>query len=403
MNETFQKINDIYVLYLLHNKNKKQLPTKYSICTINKYIHLMEKLDIRLFSYLDSKEKKLTIGNAENLIRFCDPDFQYFVFMNETKLNKPIIISYQFCQICCNENSYNMMMTPCCNQFICETCLIEHFKSKMNDIKFNIMKCLFCNQIFTFKYTSWLLKKRYRNKEDWMEKKEYKRCIRYSIYELYNILKKYQALLFQIEKEQTNNQLKINDNNLNELPNLIDNKFFGPCYRCSPRIYQHRYNPLHHWQGLKIKSIPRECVNNENNEVILNEKMFLCDPCNDQINNEIQEIKKCPHCNIRTIRPNECNFVICQCQKCWCFLCGCRLINDQNGHNRHYYLGPGSGPYSNTCRYTLRNIHSHRPTFEMLNCDCIHCCKRNGLSLCLNIDCNESAIYNEHYCEDHKL
>ena len=99
------------------------------MATIHKYIHLMEKLDIRLFPYLDSKEKKLTIGNAEKLIQFCDPDFQYFVFMNETKLNKNVIQSYQFCQICCNEKVYNMMLTPCCNQFICENCLLQHFKS----------------------------------------------------------------------------------------------------------------------------------------------------------------------------------------------------------------------------------------------------------------------------------
>ena len=56
-------------------------------------------------------------------------------------------------------------------------------------------------------FSFWLLKKRYRNKEDWMEKKEYKRCIRYSIYELYNILKKYQSYnncFFIIYEELTN-------------------------------------------------------------------------------------------------------------------------------------------------------------------------------------------------------
>tara|TARA_B100000745_G_scaffold228691_1_gene153225 strand:+ start:222 stop:1007 length:786 start_codon:yes stop_codon:yes gene_type:complete len=261
------------------------------------------------------------------------------------------------------------------------------------------MKCLFCNQTFTFKYTRWLLKNRYSNQEEWMARREYKRNIHYSKYELYNILKKYQALLFQIEREQNNNQLRITDENINEIPNLLGDKIFGPCSRCTPRIQLYRYNPLHHWELLRIKSIPRECVNNENNEIILNANMFLCEPCNNQINNENQEIRKCPHCNIKTIRPTNCNFVICECGKFWCFLCGCRLINDMNGHNRHYYIGPGSGPYSNSCRYTT---NSNRPTFELLNCDCNHCSQRGGLSICLQIDCDKVSPYRKHYCEDHQ-
>ena len=93
---------------------------------------------------------------------------------------------------------------------------------------------------------------------------------------------------------------------------------------------------------------------NENNEVILRPQMFCCDKCNDELNNQNHIIKKCPHCGIKTIKPNECNFIYCQCRNFWCFLCGSRLFNDHNGHNVHYYLGNGSGPYGNTCR-TLSN------------------------------------------------
>ena len=70
-----------------------------------------------------------------------------------------------------------------------------------------------------------------------------------------------------------------------------------------------------------------------------------------------------------------------------------------NGHNRHYYIGPGSGPYSNSCRYTT---NSNRPTFELLNCDCNHCSQRGGLSICLQIDCDKVSPYRKHYCEDHQ-
>ena len=401
MGETFLKINDIYVSYLLNDKKKHLIQTKYSQATITKYINIMEKLDIRLFSYLDQTKdrKKLTMGNTEKLIQFCDPHLQYFIFKNEPKLTKSIIESYHFCQICCSEKSFNMMLTPCCNQFICENCLIDHFKYKMNDIKFNIMKCLFCNEIFTFYYISWLLKKRYRENVPWMKSNSYLKLIRYSKFELYNILKKYKATLFQIEREQNNNQLRITDLNLNDLPNLLGDKIFGPCSKCSPKILKYKNVPLHHWELLRIKGIPKECVNNEGENVVLNENMFLCDQCDDKINNINQEIKKCPHCNIKTIKPSNCNFVICQCKNFWCFLCGCRLYNDMDGHNRHYYIGPGSGPYGNSCRYTT---NSFRPTFEIQDCFCDHCSIRGGLSLCLNIDCDNITPRGKHYCGDHQ-
>ena len=70
-----------------------------------------------------------------------------------------------------------------------------------------------------------------------------------------------------------------------------------------------------------------------------------------------------------------------------------------DGHNRHYYIGHGSGPYSNSCRYIT---NSNRPTFEMLNCNCIHCSARNGLSICLQLDCDKVSTYGKHYCENHQ-
>tara|TARA_B100001094_G_C18180068_1_gene800362 strand:+ start:144 stop:1331 length:1188 start_codon:yes stop_codon:yes gene_type:complete len=393
MNDTFQKINDIYVLYTLNGYDKKKIPTKLSYNTINRYINLMEKLDIRLFQYFDNKDKKLTISNADKLIKFYNPEFQYHIFMNNQKITNSIIQENSICYICCNEKSYNMIITPCCGKNICESCLIEYFKGKMFDIKFNIMKCLFCNKIFSFRYIRWLMKDRLLNREEWMKRKDYIQNINYSQYELFNILFRYNFILSRIEKQQSTN-IHINDQNLECLPKMIEGKIYGPCPECTPRILKNRKQRPYIWNDIKVKGINAECANAEGDEIVIKKEMFLCQECDVP-----EEIKKCPHCGVRTIKPNDCKFIFCQCGNHWCFLCGCRLINNQDGHNRHYHIGPGSGPYGNSCRHLTNDIK--RPTFELLNCDCNHCSQREGLSLCLDLDCNKTAIYGKHYCEIH--
>ena len=62
----------------------------------------------------------------------------------------------------------------------------------------------------------------------------------------------------------------------------------------------------------------------------------------------------------------------------------CRLPNNHEGHNVHYWTGPGSSPYSNYCR---RSINYNRPDFVMETCNCSHCSPFNGLKLCKNLEC----------------
>ena len=89
-----QKIEDLYVLYSLCNdgNGKKSTMselkkyTKITKSTIEKYLFIQEKLDIRLFPYLDNKKQKLSIGMAYELSKqFLNPDTQYKIFMKHLK------------------------------------------------------------------------------------------------------------------------------------------------------------------------------------------------------------------------------------------------------------------------------------------------------------------------------
>ena len=92
------------------------------------------------------------------------------------------------------------------------------------------------------------------------------------------------------------------------------------------------------YKNVKIKCIERRCVDAENQIVVLKKEMFHCSECS-KVNNEV---KKCPHCGIKTVKPDQCNFIpICECLQGSGVLFGSRLPNDKLGHNHHYWTGPG--------------------------------------------------------------
>ena len=83
------KLQDLYVLYSLCKDDKgfkssiKELLkfTKTTRQTVMKYITIQENLDIRLFPYLDNKNKKLSLESAHELcVKFPNPDTQYDSF-----------------------------------------------------------------------------------------------------------------------------------------------------------------------------------------------------------------------------------------------------------------------------------------------------------------------------------
>ena len=95
-------------------------------------------------------------------------------------------------------------------------------------------------------------------------------------------------------------------------------------------------------------------------------------------------IKKCPHCGVRNMRPNGCNYVVCGDHR-WCWICEERLENNNNGHNVHYHTGPGTNPYMNRCRVS---VNYNAPKFTInARCKCASCREHNGAPLCRTTDC----------------
>ena len=84
MNSITQKIQDVYVLYNLCDKNINQTLslTKLSRITLTKYITIQERLDFSLLENLDKKgNDKLTLDLALHLCNFVlNPDFQVNIY-----------------------------------------------------------------------------------------------------------------------------------------------------------------------------------------------------------------------------------------------------------------------------------------------------------------------------------
>src|SRR6056300_876162 len=130
-NKLTERIDDVYVLYLLNNKNLKETLkfTHISSLTLKKYIRIKEELDIELYSLLDGKgSNKLTLGMA---IHICDNilnpihrlDLSLELYNSNKKERKDKIIELTTCDICCDVNIHFEKL-PCCNHYICESCLI---------------------------------------------------------------------------------------------------------------------------------------------------------------------------------------------------------------------------------------------------------------------------------------
>ena len=104
-------------------------------------------------------------------------------------------------------------------------------------------------------------------------------------------------------------------------------------------MFFHLYRKIRNLEFLSIATIEKDCAN----DMELKKEMFMCAPCKDRDENVI--IKSCPHCGLKTIQPDGCNHVKCQCKGFWCFVCNQRLPGTHEGHTVHFYVGPGSGPY----------------------------------------------------------
>jgi hypothetical protein len=395
-----EKIDDIYIIYLLNDKDiKKTLKfTKISKITVMKYIRIKEELDIELYSLLEGKGKnKLTMGMA---LYICDnilnPDHRSDLSVELCDINKNLrkekIIELTTCDICCDINIHFEKL-PCCNHYICESCLIQTIESKINDLAFTGIKCPFCNVYFSIHYITYLLKGRFLDKDDkekWRDTSKYFRNMKYpcKVYPM-NMWYKFMGMIGSIEAKQ---DYIMPDHETDMKPLFGDELYYGPCYICTPAIIKHK-DQKRDFRRLRVGSVEQRCVNDENQLVVFQPDMFKCEVCKSfDEDYDNGEFKQCPHCGTKTLKPSGCNYIYCGDHR-WCWICNERIENNNNGHNHHYYTGRGSSPYSDRCR---ESINYDAPRFVIRNkCDCSACAPHGGAPICRSMDCSNRTKVDE--------
>ena len=389
--------------FSLYNRNytKTCNHVNISYLTLKRYISLGEDLEFSILDELNKKGKgKLTIKCALELIKNYNNPYHQLEIYNQIKglSNKDRTITIKNgteCPICYNV-SCSQMRFGCCNVFVCIDCIYDYYESVVKDIVFKGFRCLNCNTQLHRKDIISLFKKP-KLDNTWMLKQDKfnKNRILYR-----NMFSFFMYFIRKIERIQ---KRRINRNTL-DFEGLISNDpplYYGVCSYCSPPIDNLTVN---NYRRIKVKPIEQQCVNEEGNIANLHKIMFKCEECTVRDNVEVT-FKKCPHCGIKTIKPLECNYIICGDHR-WCFICNERLPLSHEGHNVHYWMGNGTSAFSNSCR---RSSNYPEEDYVLRTCDCIHCRKRNGAPLCMDIDCfkscdvSEDGIHFNKYCSNHIL
>tara|TARA_Y100000996_G_scaffold191366_1_gene149688 strand:+ start:1005 stop:2216 length:1212 start_codon:yes stop_codon:yes gene_type:complete len=374
------KIIEANYWFNLYGRRYKNTQDHLKICygTLKKYIIIGGKLDFTLLDLLNKKWKrdKMTLDFA---IKFIDlvknPDHQIEIYSKIKDINKKDRIKKVEelieCPICCCESEYQESFR-CCNTFICIDCIYKHLDLTINDLKFEGLKCPVCCEYLLKEDIYHLFNNTKRTEKTfWFSETHHSRDAR----KYRNLYLKYHYMIKAIEEL---NGKRINRRTMDFKELTSDNDpplYYGVCQYCCPITDNYRHN----FSNIQIKTVEKRCVENEN-IITLTKDMFKCQKCEDK---DKIVFKKCPHCGIKTIKPDGCNFVVCGDHR-WCFLCNERLPNNHEGHNVHYWMGPGTGPYSDNCR-TLANYEE--PDFVLTSCDCLHCSRREGSPLCRSLEC----------------
>ena len=261
----------------------------------------------------------------------------------------------ELCLICSNEIKKEYMFN-CCNKKICIDCIYNIIKINIEDIQFKPIKCPFCIKI-----------------------------IKYN--EIYKICRKFKNTKLSNRYKNALNQLvfykkAVDIFKLNKV--LKHNKVYGYCSECP-------------FEKSIIKNINRRCATTEGDIIVLKSDMFICSSCENKNKNSFYDdlpYKKCPHCGIlgKPVK-NQCNYLYCD-DHTWCYVCQGRLPCNHQGHNVHFWTGPGTSPYNYNCRVLSK---SNKETFVLDTCNCKYCSKRDGKGLCINKDCNNNT--NDYYCK----
>ena len=399
-------IDEIYLQYILNGRKINKVISTKSKATLQKYIKIKEELDFTLYPLLNDR-KKMTIDIALTLCKYIlNPDIQITIYPSlenkKTKERKEIIMSSMFCEICAGDSRHKELL-PCCGKMICFECMLHTFEASLNDVTFKYMCCPYCREELPLDYLSKMChvvvrngtycsshKKGYSSIEPWRNTKEYETMMRVTRSLLYywNMLKRYEHMVHKIASQ-----------NIDSRKNHI-----GYCFDCVKKNFISKKRltndftkyekKIHRWlEVTEVGVVPKDCAN----DMVLTDNMFACVSCKEKRSDGT--IKSCPHCGIKTLRPNECNFVVCQCKGRWCFVCNLRVPNTHEGHNVHFWLGPGSGPYSNKCRISE---NSDKAKHIIQDCNCVYCKKRGGAPICQNVDCMNPTSYNKEYTKSKK-
>ena len=402
------KLDDVYVKYLLNDRDvSKTLPyVNISRTTLLKYIRIKECLDFSLLPEMDLKKDKLTIEMA---IYLCDhvlnPTMQAEIYPKIKTLKKPDkkrVIGESCECLLCADTKVAFEETPCCGNILCEGCLMRVYDEAIDSTHFKPVRCPFCSQCFTLKEVKKFLCKKYyygvrgRQKpkylHDWRNNKKYRQNLSCNFTYSRNLHRKYLMMIDAIEDIQRKPQGEriLNKENLKsrDFSKVGDKSlYYGSCSACTPPVSNLR--PMH-WGHIKMCTVEKQCAQGDGELAVLEPHMFLCVVCKSLQEPEDATIKKCPHCGIKTLKPEGCNYVVCGDHR-WCWICNERLEVNHDGHNTHYYTGlDGASPYASECR---KSLEQNKPLFTLRSCDCSACSPFGGAPLCKTLDCMKRALW----------
>jgi hypothetical protein len=351
-------------------------------------------LDFSLIEFLNKKGKyKLKISDAiflcENVL---NPEHQFTIYneyVEAPKATKSTVLQEIMTCMICMDTKCNFEFMPCCNKLICEACLSQTFSTTIQDIIFKPVNCPFCNENINLNYFRWFLQQRiHDSKEFWRQTKLYRKNIHSNRIYMKNLYNRYLTLIQKIETIQDYDLTDIKP----DFKTLLgEEKYFGPCSECTPTFIENDWNLVQNrqWDRVLMCDIPRQCGNGEGGILELQPEMFRCVVCKSRDEDYSDgEFKKCPHCGIKSLKPDGCNFIYCGDHR-WCFICNERIENNENGHNKHYWTGPGTSPYSARCREST-DSNSQRYVIRG-KCDCSDCREHGGAPLCRSLECTRRA------------
>jgi hypothetical protein len=390
-----QKINEAYDMHL-----QGVVHTGISRATFLKYIKLKELLDEDVFLHLDKKGRdKLTMGFALKLCSVVlNPAHQRSLLPDILAMPRKHALSTgiqdaSVCMVCADSHSHFEAM-PCCKTLICASCVFTGMETILLDMTFQGLRCPFCRSHLPVLYVEWFLKERYGTffQEPWRQTKIYQQGLDVRQTYSHNLHHKYESMVRSLEDTL---KIRIHQRDADDFTCLDKDHVYGHCSGCTQGVSDVFGQPRE-FEHIQMIGVEKQCANGEGEVLVLQPEMFLCTICKSyQEDYNDGTFKQCPHCGVKTVRPEGCNYVRCGDHR-WCFICNERLPMSHEGHNVHYYTGPGSGPYSKQCR---QSTQSDKPTFIIDTCACNACAPHGGNALCRTMDCLNRVESNQTLCE----